>query len=1044
MNRRALAPASVLFVASVVPALAQSGIDDSGQVTGYLNFESSQVKPLAVAVVGDERLLLACNTADSSVEVFRTSDLAFVRRIPVAQEPVSVVWSETSGAFYTCNLIGDSVTKVALGSGPQGLSHVVERTEYVGDEPMHLALLESLSPPTLAVSLQSTSSVAFLRASDLSVREDLEDTELVNAAETHVLKDPRTVVAATGGLFVLGARGASVDPSTPGGFDLFFSSTPGDGTATDELDHLGTTIFNMAFAGGHLYVVSGSRPDGLQGGGEPVVAAAESGFVESWVHRVDAATLAAPDSRDLNLDGAGDPVGPGGAVCQPMDVAAWVGPSGNVEKLFVASFGTDRIAVVSDLDLPPASWTVSTFDVPPLAPPPNAIAGPRGLALDVGAPGGDALFVLNRLDASIAKFDAVTHQLLGTQALTHDPTPEYVRVGRRFLYDAKLSGTGFVSCASCHVDGKLDGLKWNLGINGRDQDGQSDLFAELVDGITGEDAQEDYLADGFYLQKGVMMTQSLQGLVNWEADPATQDLFTNAPYHWRGDRRDFVAFDVAFDGLLGGSVPPPADMEAFERFVSSIAYPPNPEQELGRVYQGALGPPFTAEPGSGPMLGLRAYHTTQISGTCAGRSCVQCHSLPEGSNNKSTQVFGDVGLGGAIDPMPPVETAAWRGLRQKEKLYVRFDEDGHEVTDLIAQVDGGLAHFNAFETIDDFVDAFPELGSALDEMAQFLRRLDTGTAPAVGRSVSVSLGGMHPEEEELVDLFLEQAGVGNVGVVVHLHRFDGAFEGFWYDLGDANPTDPFRREPDGARFSMDDLLAELGILPSDAIQLTIECVPLGSERRLAHPSGDPPVLAGSAPSGIQLLPMAPNTAYALVPLLRDNWDPDPEPGGQGPGLPAPFVWQANQNPGFPDSEPESLRRTRVMQNALVAGGFLPWTRHDAPRRFLVRGKNVRHGAVLEIEVGSAGDPVLRLPIFATAEPGVWTTAVEAEPFVYYQLMLGGPSHPGVQRLLSGQIPGEEAPPGTFDPPLDNRHVVRIVNADGSSGSASDQALELAD
>jgi len=34
-----------------------------------------------------------------------------------------------------------------------------------------------------------------------------------------------------------------------------------------------------------------------------------------------------------------------------------------------------------------------------------------------------------------------------------DPTPAEIRNGRGFLYDAKLSGNGNASCATCHIDG---------------------------------------------------------------------------------------------------------------------------------------------------------------------------------------------------------------------------------------------------------------------------------------------------------------------------------------------------------------------------------------------------------------------------------------------------------------------------------------------------------------------------------------------------------------------------------------------------------------
>ncbi|MDH3981205.1 MAG: cytochrome-c peroxidase, partial [Gammaproteobacteria bacterium] len=48
--------------------------------------------------------------------------------------------------------------------------------------------------------------------------------------------------------------------------------------------------------------------------------------------------------------------------------------------------------------------------------------------------------------------------------LLHNPEPADLVAGRRFLYDARFtSSNGEAACASCHVDGDLDSLAWDLG-----------------------------------------------------------------------------------------------------------------------------------------------------------------------------------------------------------------------------------------------------------------------------------------------------------------------------------------------------------------------------------------------------------------------------------------------------------------------------------------------------------------------------------------------------------------------------------------------------
>src|SRR5262249_47924113 len=120
--------------------------------------------------------------------------------------------------------------------------------------------------------------------------------------------------------------------------------------------------------------------------------------------------------------------------------------------------------------------------------------------------------------------------------------------------------------------------------------------------------------------KGPMITQSLQGLLNFEVAKGTS-LVTNAPYHWRGDKPDFQAFNEAFVGLQGlpdlndgdPSTEPNAgvtaqEMDQFTEFINSINYPPNPLEPRTRVYEGSLGGlnnlNSLTETGSGTLVGL--------------------------------------------------------------------------------------------------------------------------------------------------------------------------------------------------------------------------------------------------------------------------------------------------------------------------------------------------------------------------------------------------------------------------------------------------------
>ena len=88
--------------------------------------------------------------------------------------------------------------------------------------------------------------------------------------------------------------------------------------------------------------------------------------------------------------------------------------------------------------------------------------GPRGLAWDESR---SRLYVFNKL-ANIAEPHRYSARGLwwprSPRAATI-PCLSAIKEGRGFLFDARLSGNGTMSCASCHLDADRDGLAWDLG-----------------------------------------------------------------------------------------------------------------------------------------------------------------------------------------------------------------------------------------------------------------------------------------------------------------------------------------------------------------------------------------------------------------------------------------------------------------------------------------------------------------------------------------------------------------------------------------------------
>jgi len=237
--------------------------------------------------------------------------------------------------------------------------------------------------------------------------------------------------------------------------------------------------------------------------------------------------------------------------------------------------------------------------------------------------------------------------------------------------------------------------------------------------------------------------------------------------------------------------------------------------------------------------------------------------------------------------------------------------------------------------------------------------------------------------------------------------------------------------------------------------------PLGSERRFAAPNGVVSRLVATAPSDVDLLPMAPNTAYFELPKLSLFWE-SPDFLANPAGFPAT---DDNEMHGNSLSHTVRLFQYGLLQDGPVGAFGLDSVRHEAPRRFRVQGRGLQHGASLRFFThdspgtlppnptqgldGQDGEfRELVLPLYPTdvIEEGrrIWETAVELEPLLVYRLMLGGRYAPGVPSTYTdfGFTIAEPPPLGTFDPVTWNWHFVQVVNPDGKRATAGWQRLEI--
>jgi YVTN family beta-propeller protein len=95
--------------------------------------------------------------------------------------------------------------------------------------------------------------------------------------------------------------------------------------------------------------------------------------------------------------------------------------------------------------------------------------GPRGLAL---SPDGSRLFAANYFSGTVGVLDAATGKLLTTISTGRQPEADAARRGEIYFHDAQRCFQQWHSCASCHPQGRVDGLPWDFmrdGIgNGKD------------------------------------------------------------------------------------------------------------------------------------------------------------------------------------------------------------------------------------------------------------------------------------------------------------------------------------------------------------------------------------------------------------------------------------------------------------------------------------------------------------------------------------------------------------------------------------------------
>ncbi len=659
--------------------------------SSFVNWEHPQVHPLDRSPDGTR--LAVANTADGTVELFDVTGASVVHTafVPVGVDPVSVRW-RTNDELWVVNHVSDSVSVVSIAAGN------VVATIATGDEPADVVFAGS--PQRAYVSCSQANTVQVFDPANLAAAPSVipivgeEPRALAVSADGSrvycaIFESGNSSTVIAGGVLanVTDPPNAVNDANGPWGG---VNPPPNSGAGFNPPIAAGlppppkVALIVRKDAGGQWRDDNGGNWTNKVSGAN----AADSGRIPGWdladhdVAIVDTATSAVTYARGLMNICMSLAVMPNGDVTvvgteatnqirfEPVvkgkfvrvTLARITGAGANVAtsdlnphldystatvpqslrdqsvgdpraivwnaagtKGYVAGMGSNNVAVIDAAGARAG-----------LAPTIEVAEGPTGLALDEAR---SRLYVLSKFAGRLSVVSTVTESVVQSLSF-HDATPNAIRVGRKHLYDTrKNSGLGQAACGSCHVDGRRDGLAWDLG------DPAGSMAPVAGNNLGASVPGLDTGFENFHPMKGPMTTQTLQDIIGKE------------PLHWRGDRRGLEDFNGAFVALQGDDAQlSTAEMQEFEDFLATLTYAPNPFRNFdntvassvplpGQLRTGRFGQANQPMPNGNAVTGLSDYRTQNLdNGT--GVRCVTCHALPIGAGTDHRLV------GATLQPFP--------------------------------------------------------------------------------------------------------------------------------------------------------------------------------------------------------------------------------------------------------------------------------------------------------------------------------------------------------------------------------------------------------
>lgn len=696
------------------------------QALRYTHFEARHTH--SIALTPDGSRLLAVNSPEGRLSVFDVSNgsesPALVAEIPVGLEPVAVR-ARNNDEVWVVNEVSDSISIVSLSRG------AVIATLPAKDEPADIVFAQGKAFVACARD-------SILRVFDAETRQELPLIEIEGL-------DPRALAVSADGskvyaAFLLSGNNTTIlhrdrSPAPPAPTNPALPTPPATslivptsdpridytvldrdvavvdastGTVAKYLSGAGTNLLDLALhpVTGDLWVANTEALNLIRF--EPTL---RGHFVDNRLTRYAAADDAIT-IYDLNdgIDYATlpNPAAQATALAQPTALLF----NADGSAAWVAAFNSDRVAKID----PATGDVLARVDVRTDGGSSANMRGPRALALHGTQP---RLFVLNKLSSSISVIDTATATVTAEVELSQDDLmPVAIRAGRGFLFDARLSGNGTGSCASCHLDADRDGLAWDLG----DPTG-------AMQTVTGRNLaiHDDVLRSRImHPMKGPMITQTLRGIPD------------GSILHWRGDRENVQAFNPTYDKLMGGTQLSQADIDTLADYIGALRHHPNPHrQENGMLPLSFNG----ANPRRGQdLFNMHTHH------------CGICHLEPNGTDNN---IDSNVEVG-SNQPLknPPLTT-----------VYQRMHLDPRPGKTSLTGF--GLGHDGSgfdLPIVHPYVLDALSLAADFADVKAFVLCFDTGTTSLVGQSVTI---GTIPSSAALTAITrFESAGPAFADVVV--------------------------------------------------------------------------------------------------------------------------------------------------------------------------------------------------------------------------------------------------------------------------------------